>query len=215
MATDPKPKKLASDRVFKDDADKARQEKADREGSAHPFQKALKLYESKGTKVFHYNDKTYQHSDKPFKNSRPIAARTTEEEKVVVKKETPKTSGLDKIKPLTPSTEEKKAPHLKIAVKKEQPTKIYEQGEKGKRSHGTVKNTLLRKIEAKINPDKYGAPSAGGTKININRSKTYKSGEKPKVAGYNYPLGNGKSVKTKTLKGKDVMQAAKKAGYIK
>lgn len=214
MATDPiKTTKVVSNRAFKDDADRARQEKADREGSAHPFQKALKHYESKGVKVFHYNDKTYQHSDKPFKNSRPIAARTTKTEETTPKETKPisQTSlGETKVKPMDPKT---KVPMVKAKTEgKIKP--IYEQNHKGKRSHSVVKNNIVRKIEAKINPGKYGAESSGGKMVNINRANTHNSG-KVKIAGYEYPMGNGKSVKTKSLKAKDVIKAAKKAGYTK
>lgn len=210
MADPIKSTKVVSERAFKDDADRERQAKADREGSAHPFQKALKHYEGKGTKVFHYNDKTYAHSDKPFKNSRPIAARTTKTEVTTPKETKPLAKPMDTSAKEIPA--KTKVPMAKAKTDgKIKP--IYKQEHKGKRSHGVVKNNIVRKIEAKINPGKYGAESSGG-KVNINRSKTHDSG-KVKIAGYEYPMGKGKSVKTKSLKAKDVMKAAKKAGYVK
>lgn len=206
--SDPPGKKQVSDRHYKDAADQSRQQKM--EGKDTPFQKALRNAEGKNKKVFHWNDKTKTSSDTPFEGSRPIATKSTAD--------TPARKPQPEKKVVIPEAkaEVKGQPGAKIPVKANTITPKVKQNQHGQRSHGVVKNNVLRKIDAALNPSKYGATSNNGKDININRSKPYSSG-KAKSAGYDINLGGDKSQKisVKKLKPKAILKAAKEKGYIK
>ncbi len=201
--------KEVSKRRYANEGEKKKQESS--EGKNTPFQNALRDAESRNLKQFHYSDKTKKASDKPFEGSRPIATRSTApvmkehtpvpEKKVVIPNVKPEVSGM---------------PRAKVTGEKTTITPKYEQEHKGTRAHGTVKNTIFRKIDAAIHPDKYGAPSNQGKNININRSTQHSSGQ-AKPSGYDIALGGDKSktLSVKKLKPKQIMKAAKEKGYIK
>lgn len=204
----PGDKKEVSTRRYANDAEKKKQEAA--EGKNTPFQNALRDAESRNLKQFHYSDKTKKSSDKPFEGSRPIATRST----APVKTHTPVPE--KKVVIPTADPDVKGTPKINITAKKTTVTPKYNQEHKGKRAHGTVKNTILRKIDNAINPSKYGAISNQGKNININRSSMHSS--KPaKPSGYNIALGGdkNKTLSVKKLKPKQIIKAAKEKGYIK
>jgi len=178
------------------------------EGKDTPFQKGLRDAESRNLKQFHYSDKTKKYSDKPFDGSRPIATRST----TVTKTPEPE----KKVVIPTADPEVKGTPKMNITAKKTTITPKYEQTEKGSRGHSVVKNTVLRKIHAAINPDKYGAESNQGKNVNVVRSTKHTSSPSS-PSSYDIALGGDKTktLSVKKLKPKQIMKAAKEKGYIK
>lgn len=210
-ATDPIKKK--SGRVYASAADEKKQTAA--EGKDTPFQNALRSAEGRSKKVFHWHDKKGVASDTPFEGSRPIATNySSKSSEIDVKPvgKSPLKVGANDDKP-KPKVGEGKVPMVQAKTPGMKAKAILEQSHKGSRAHGTVKNTLLRKIDNAINPDKYGATSNSGKNININRSSAHSS-SKPKVKGYSVDMGDGKKVEVKKLKPKAILKEAKKKGYI-